>query len=166
MKRTETDIDARKYEAQYESPLGTLTLCSDGAFLTGLYFGAPGRGREQADLPVFAETRRWLGLYFGGKDPGFFPPIKLYTTPFCKRVCELLRAIPYGQTSTYGAIAMKLAKERGIAKMSAQAVGGAVGRNPVAIIIPCHRVIGADGSLVGYGGGLERKTALLEMERT
>ena len=115
-------------------------------------------------LPVFRQTEKWLRIYFEGKDPGFLPPVKLEGSAFGKEVWEILRTIPYGRTMSYGEIAKIMAERRGIPRMAAQAVGGAVGKNPVSLIVPCHRVIGTDGSLVGYGGGLDRKKQLLELE--
>lgn len=160
-----------KYISHYDSPLGGITLCSDGAALTALlfdgekYFAEMIRGEyETADLPAFAKAREWLDIYFSGTDPGFLPPIRLETTPFRKDVCEIMLTIPYGRTMTYGQIADLIAVRRGIPKMSAQAVGGAVGHNPISIIIPCHRVVGSDGSLTGYGGGIDRKQKLLQLE--
>ena len=159
------------YTYCYTSPLGVITLASDGEALTGLwfegqkYFGDTlGAETTCGELPVFAETVRWLDCYFGGRIPDFTPPLSLRTSPFRRAVCDILLTIPYGQTMTYGAIANILAEQRGIARMSAQAVGGAVGHNPVAIIIPCHRVIGSDGSLTGYAGGTDRKQRLLRLE--
>ena len=147
-------------------------MTSDGEALTGLWFTEKSRYADtnetalpERDLPVFRETARWLDIYFGGGEPDFTPPLCLRGTAFSQAVWEKLLAIPYGQTTTYGAIAAALAKERGIPRMSAQAVGGAVGHNPVSLIVPCHRVIGSDGTLTGYGGGLDRKAALLALER-
>ena len=122
-----------------------------------------GRGKEP---PVFKETRRWLDRYFEGQDPGFVPPLRADGTPFQQTVWEILQAIPYGETKTYGEIAARIARLRGIRKMSAQAVGGAVSRNPISLIIPCHRVIGSDGNLTGYVGGLDRKEWLLSWEQS
>ena len=110
-------------------------------------------------------TEKWLDIYFSGNIPDFTPPISLSGTPFKLMIWEMLRGIPYGETVSYGDIAKQAAEKRGIEKMSSQAVGGAVGKNPVAIIIPCHRVIGADGSLTGYGGGIEKKEFLLRLEK-
>ncbi len=157
--------------AHYDSPLGGMTLKSDGEFLVGVCFDGeknappPAAERDGSDIAVLSETARWLDLYFCGEIPDFTPPVRLITTPFCAEVCEILLAVPYGHTVTYGQIAMILAARRGIPRMAAQAVGGAVGRNPIAIIIPCHRVIGSDGSLTGYGGGLDRKAELLKIEK-
>ena len=158
-------------EYAYHSPLGRMILTSDGKALTGLWFDGQRHCPDNltaesthADLTIFKQAVNWLDTYFSGKVPGFLPPLRLQTTPFRKTVYEILLTIPYGQTMCYGEIAQIIAKQRGIARMSAQAVGGAVGHNPIALIIPCHRVIGTDGSLTGYGGGLDRKTALLNME--
>ena len=160
------------YLASYLSPLGAMTMASDGIALTGLwfdgqkYFGS-GLSKEKAmkNLPVFAQTARWLDIYFSGEAPDFTPLLAAEGTPFRQAVWELLRTIPYGQTVTYGEIAQKIARQRGLSKMSAQAVGGAVGHNPISLIIPCHRVVGADGSLTGYAGGISRKAKLLELEK-
>ncbi len=155
------------------SPLGKITLASDGEALTGLWFDIQkhfphhlSADSTEAELPVFAQTVKWLDTYFSGKEPDFTPPICLHTTPFRRAVYDILLTIPYGHIMTYGEIAGILAEQRGIQRMSAQAVGGAIGHNPIAIIIPCHRVIGADGSLTGYAGGLDRKSWLLRLEQT
>ena len=160
-----------EYTSPYDSPLGGITLATDGAALTGLWFDgqrhfaetlAP--DREVKPLPVFDTAKRWLDVYFNGKDPGFTPPLNLKGSPFRRAVWEILLTIPFGKTMTYGEIARILAEKNGLRRMSAQAVGGAVGHNPVSLIVPCHRVIGANGNLTGYGGGLERKVRLLELE--
>ena len=153
------------YTARYDSPLGTMLLASDGSALTALDFDDTGdciRGMQKG-LPVFEETFRWLDLYFSGKVPDCMPQLAPKGTAFQHAVWDILRTIPYGKTTTYGRIAAQLAETRG-GRMSAQAVGGAVGRNPISILIPCHRVIGADGSLTGYAGGMERKEFLLQLE--
>ncbi len=164
----ETPMD---YVYHYQSPLGGITLTSDGAALVGLWFDKQRffadsvvQDHEEKSLPVFEQTDRWLDLYFSGRDPGFAPPVTLRTTEFRQAVCRIMLTIPYGRTMTYGRIAEIVARQRGVPRMSAQAVGGAVGHNPVSLIIPCHRVIGAGSALVGYGGGLDRKAALLELE--
>ena len=156
------------YTQYYHSPLGRITLASDGEALTGLWFDGQkhyaetlDREHGESDLPVFAEAERWLDLYFSGEDPGFTPRLYLRGTPFRKAVWETLLAIPYGETVTYGEIAERMRLPRG----SARAIGGAVGHNAISLIIPCHRVIGAGGSLAGYAGGIDRKAKLLEMER-
>ena len=120
---------------------------------------------EEKLLPVFEDTIKWLDIYFGGAVPDFTPELSIHSTPFREAVWDILLTIPYGQTITYGEIAANLAHQMGKKKMSAQAVGGAVGHNPISIIIPCHRVVGADGSLTGYAGGLKRKQFLLDIER-
>ena len=143
---------------------------SDGTALTGLWFADSVDLCEDEDagelLPVFRQAEEWLRIYFEGRDPGFLPSVKLEGSAFGKEVWEILKTIPYGRTMSYGEIAKILAERRGIPRMAAQAVGGAVGRNPVSLIVPCHRVIGTDGSLVGYGGGLDRKKRLLELEKS
>ncbi len=163
--------DGGFFTARYDSPLGPVTLRSDGEYLVGVSFDGPddpsprGAERDAGEIPELAQTAEWLDLYFGGGIPDFTPRFRLDATPFCREVCEILLTIPYGETVTYGYIANVLAERRGIDRMSAQAVGGAVGRNPIAIVIPCHRVIGADGSLTGYGGGLDRKAELLKLDK-
>jgi methylated-DNA-[protein]-cysteine S-methyltransferase len=159
------------YIHHYRSPLGGITLVSDGTALVGLWFDeqrvfANSLSQKHAEkpLPVFEQAVRWLDLYFSGRDPGFTPPLALRTTVFRQAVCEIMLAIPYGHTMTYGKIAVIVARQRGVPRMSAQAVGGAVGHNPVSLIIPCHRVIGVNSALVGYGGGLDRKATLLDLE--
>lgn len=159
------------YVYHYQSPLGGITLTSDGAALVGLWFDKQRffadsvvQDHEEKSLPVFEQADRWLDLYFSGRDPGFAPPVTLRTTEFRQAVCRIMLTIPYGRTMTYGRIAEIVARQRGVPRMSAQAVGGAVGHNPVSLIIPCHRVIGAGSALVGYSGGLDRKAALLELE--
>lgn len=156
----------------YISPLGGITLASDGEALTGLWFDGQKHfpqglciTRAEKALPVFDLACQWLDVYFGGGAPDFTPPLRPRGTDFQKAVWALLLSIPYGQTRTYGEIAAKRAAQTGLARLSAQAVGGAIGRNPVSLIIPCHRVIGADGSLTGYAGGLEKKEWLLRLER-
>ena len=119
---------------------------------------------EEKNLAVFDQTRRWLDLYFSGREPGFTPALNPVGSAFRRAVWEILLKIPYGKTTTYGQIAREIAAARGLAKMSAQAVGGAVGHNEISIIIPCHRVIGAHGNLTGYAGGIDRKIKLLQLE--
>lgn len=161
-----------EYTHHYGSPLGGIVLAADGQALTGLwfegqkYFAAKlDRNHEQKELPVFEQVEKWLTMYFGGKAPDFTPPLTLKGTSFQREVWETMLAIPFGQTTTYAEIAVKIAKRRGLASMSAQAVGNAVAHNPISLIIPCHRVVGSDGSLTGYAGGLEKKEWLLDMER-
>lgn len=159
------------YTHHYESPLGGITEASDGERLIGLWFDgqkyfadALDSDHEEKDLPVFDETDRWLDLYFSGREPDFTPPLYMKTSEFRRTVWEILLTIPYGRTMTYGEIADKIAKEKGLARMSAQAVGGAVGHNSISLIIPCHRVVGTNGSLTGYAGGVEKKAKLLALE--
>ena len=161
------------YTSDYPSPLGAITLASDGQSLTGLwfdgqkYFGSTLQGETlmaQPDLHIFRQTRLWLDIYFGGEEPRFTPQLRLQTSPFRRLVWQALLSIPYGQTRTYADIARIVAPQMGLATMSAQAVGGAVGHNPISIIIPCHRIVGSDGSLTGYAGGIDRKQKLLLLE--
>ena len=148
-------------------------MAGNGEELTGLwfegqkYFAATlGNNYHIARLPIFERTTEWLDVYFGGNVPDFTPPFALDATPFRKAVWRILLTIPHGQTMSYGEVARLLALQSGCANPSARAVGGAVGRNPISLIIPCHRVIGADGSLTGYAGGTDRKARLLEMEQS
>ena len=148
------------------SPLGELLLAAEGEALTGLWFrgqkhvpaGLPAPGPSSA-LPVFRDTAHWLELYFAGQQPDVTPPLAPEGTPFQRRVWKHLLTIPYGETVTYGAIAAAL-------HSSPRAVGGAVGRNPISLLIPCHRVMGAGGAITGYAAGTERKAALLALEQT
>ena len=161
-----------EYTYHYDSPLGGILLASDGESLTGLWFDGQKHfaatleaEQEEKQLPVFRTTECWLDVYFSGRCPDFTPPLKMKATPFRKAVWDILQTIPYGETMTYGEIASKLFPRYFSARVSAQAVGGAVGHNPVSLIIPCHRVVGADGSLKGYAGGTEKKRWLLELEK-
>lgn len=151
----------------YDSPLGTLYLSSDGKNLTGLSFKKiEGLKLTENTNILFKETIDWLNIYFKGYIPNFTPKYKLENlTEFRRKVIEELIKIPYGKTVTYKEIASSIAKSHNIKKMAAQAIGGAVGKNPICIIIPCHRVIGISGNLTGYSGGIENKKKLLEMER-
>lgn len=160
------------YTYHYSSPLGGITLSSNGTELTGLWFDGQkyfgdtlGEEYEEKSLPIFEETVRWLTIYFGGKAPDFKPSLSMETTTFRKAVWEVMLTIPYGQTMTYGEIANRIAKQKGLPKMSAQAVGGAVGHNSISLIIPCHRVVGTNGSLTGYSGGIDKKVKLLTLEK-
>lgn len=157
------------FSCKYGTPAGfaDMVMISDGKVLTGLHFAESMRSDcGECDLPIFRETRRWLDCYFSGRQPDFTPPYRIDgLTPFRKDVMDEMLAIPFGQTTTYGSIAANIAQKRGLAKMSAQAVGGAVGWNPICIIIPCHRVVGANNALVGYGGGINNKIALLAHEK-
>lgn len=161
------------YSAYYDSPIGKLLLASDGKNLTGLWIEkqkyyadtAPDDIQEQADLPIFIKTREWLDKYFQGKNPAVSElPLAPRGGEFRQAVWKILCQIPQGQVLSYGEIAKMIARQTGKKSMSAQAVGGAVGHNPISIIIPCHRVVGTNGSLTGYAGGLDIKIKLLESE--
>lgn len=160
-----------QYTSTYQSPVGEILLACDEIGLTGLWFEGEkfyalslDKEHEAREMPVFAEVKRWLDVYFSGREPDFMPPIHMIGSPFQLSVWEILRQIPYGRTTTYGEVAKRLAAERGLPRISAQAVGGAVGHNPISIIIPCHRVVGSNGSLTGYAGGLQKKIRLLTHE--
>ena len=161
------------YTQRYISPLGGILLAAGEAGLTGLWFdgqkyfarGLPARHTEQ-DTPALSAARRWLDIYFSGKEPDLLPPLCPVGSAFRQAVWQILLQIPYGQTTTYGEIARQLAEEQGLPRMSAQAVGGAVGHNAISVIIPCHRVVGTNGSLTGYAGGIDKKIRLLELEHT
>lgn len=157
----------------YPSPLGDITIAADGEYLIGLWFikqrcfgNVLPKYFISKETHVLKETKRWLDIYFSGREPDFTPSLKYDSTSFRKAVCDIMLTIPYGKTISYGEIADIIAKQKSIKKMSAQAVGGAVGHNPISIIIPCHRVVGSNGSLTGYGGGINRKVKLLELEKT
>lgn len=159
------------YTQHYDSPLGGILLAADDVGLTGLWFDgqkyfARGLSNERIaqETPILTEAKRWLDIYFAGKEPDFTPPLHPIGSAFRRSVWEILLQIPYGQTTTYGEIARQLAKKQGLDRMSAQAVGGAVGHNEISIIIPCHRVVGAGGSLTGYAGGIGKKETLLKLE--
>jgi methylated-DNA-[protein]-cysteine S-methyltransferase len=160
-----------QYKMTYKSPVGDLTITTDGQNVTGLWF----ENQQNYELllndtvkeqyqPIFDKVTLWLDEYFSGNNPAINFPLKPTGTDFRMTVWSKLQAIPYGETVTYGDIAQQIATERGQSKMSAQAVGGAVGSNPISIIIPCHRVVGANGSLTGFGGGIDRKIKLLNNE--
>lgn len=155
----------------YTSPLGEMLLAADERGLTGLWL--EGQKSDRAGLPaahgerrtpILAEAARWLDVYFSGQEPDFLPPLHPVGSPFRQSVWEILLRIPYGKTVTYGEIARRLAEKSGRARVSAQAVGGAVGHNEISILIPCHRVVGTGGSLTGYAGGIDKKVRLLELE--
>ena len=161
-----------QYTSRYASPLGSILLAADDIGLVGLWFEGQkyfahglAKTHEEKELPLFAKVKRWLDIYFSGQQPQFTVPLHFIGTAFQKEVWELLCTIPYGQTTTYGVIAKQLAAKRGLPQMSAQAVGGAVGHNKISIIVPCHRVVGKNGSLTGYAGGIDKKTALLRLEQ-
>lgn len=156
----------------YASPLGTIFLTADEVGLTGLAFAGQkgfsweGNSNVRRELsPILDRSVTWLDGYFSGKQPGELPPLHLVGTEFQKLVWSELLEIPYGETTSYGALARRVAQRMGKPRMSAQAVGGAVGRNPVSVLVPCHRVVGSNGSLTGYAGGLERKQKLLTLEQ-
>lgn len=161
------------FTEHYDSPLGGILLAADEIGLTGLwldgqkYFGGhlPAERRTQ-ETPILTEARRWLDIYFTGSEPDFLPPLHPVGSAFRQAVWKILLQIPYGKTTTYGEIARQLVAQQGLERMSAQAVGGAVGHNEISIIIPCHRVVGTNGSLTGYAGGIDKKIKLLELEHT
>lgn len=159
------------YYYNYVTPdnFSNIVMISDGTYLIGLQFVDDSHlnftNIKYQDLPIFKETSNWLDIYFSGKNPHFTPKYKVQTnTPFRKEVIEIIEKIPFGQILTYGDIAGELAKRRNIKKMSSQAVGGAAHVNPICIIIPCHRVVGKNGRLIGYGGGINNKAELLKNE--
>ncbi|NLZ76000.1 MAG: methylated-DNA--[protein]-cysteine S-methyltransferase [Erysipelotrichia bacterium] len=163
-----------EYKSYYKTKgnFSDIVMFSDGKYLTGLYFvgykmlNKLEKESNKKDLIIFKETKRWLDIYFKGEIPNFNIDYKIgELTPFRKEVLEILLKIPYGETVSYGKIAKEIALKHNKSKMSAQAVGGAVGHNPISIIIPCHRVIGSDGSITGYGGGIDNKIELLKLEK-
>ena len=160
-----------QYTAHYRSPLGAILLAADDIGLTGLWFEGQryfalhlASDHIEKETDILMQAKKWLDIYFSGYEPDFLPPLHVEGTSFHREVCEIMLSIPYGKTMTYGEIAQTIASRRGIRKMSARAVGGAVGHNEISIIIPCHRVLGANGNLTGYGGGISRKIRLLELE--
>ncbi len=160
------------YIDTYTSPLKQITLGSNGDELMGLWFddskhfgSTLAASYKKKSLPIFEQTKKWLDCYFSGKEPDFTPALKLIGSPFQISVWQILCQIPYGQVMTYGEIAKILAHERGVKSLSAQAVGGAVGRNPISLIVPCHRIIGSNGNLTGYAAGLDKKLYLLNLEQ-
>ncbi len=162
-----------EYKSYYDTPIGKMILTSDGDYLTGLWFITTRfknltnicENQINDKLKIFNITKSWLDRYFKGDKPDLNEvPIKLIGSNFCISIWNIIKTIPYGSTTTYGNIAEILAKERNIKKMSAQAVGYAVGHNPISIIIPCHRVVGVKGNLTGYGGGIDKKISLLKIE--
>ena len=163
-----------KYIKKYQTPpeFSDMFMSSDGIYLTGLWFENSSDQEKHQDtyqeenLEIFRETSLWLDIYLSGKQPDFIPKYKIENlTPFREKVINIMNKIPYGKTITYNDIAKEIAKEKGLKKMSAQAVGGAVGWNPICLIIPCHRVIGANNNITGYGGGINNKLKLLELEQ-
>lgn len=162
------------YKWLYKTPseFDDILMNSDGEYLTGLCFiGSKDENKqivncEEKELPIFKETRKWLDIYFSGKNPDFTPKYKINNlTPFRQECVYIMNTIPFGKTITYNDISKIIAEKRKIKRMSSQAVGGAVGSNPICIIIPCHRVVGTNGSLTGYGGGIKNKVALLTHEK-
>ena len=160
-----------QYTAAYQSSVGDVLLAADETGLTGLWFEGEkfyalslDPEHEERETPIFAITRRWLDIYFSGHEPDFMPPVHMIGSEFRRCVWELLLQIPYGTTVTYGDLARQVARRRGLRRMSAQAVGGAVGHNEISIIVPCHRVAGTNGSITGYAGGVDKKRRLLELE--
>ena len=155
-----------------QTPLGEVRLRSDGKSLTGLWFvGQVNDAKDnhdieiKDDLPIFGQVETWLENYFSGKQTPITIPLQAKGTMFQERVWKILQEIPYGEMMTYGEIAQGIAKEKGVATYSAQAVGQAVGKNPISILIPCHRVLGKNRALTGYAGGDHRKEQLLRIER-
>ena len=160
------------YTYHYSSPIGGITMASNDESLTGLWFDGQkyfastlSQRHMEKQLPVFDRTCEWLDLYFSGKSPDFMPPVFMYVSNFKRDVYEILMTIPFGETMTYKEVADLIAKKHRIISMSAQAVGGAIAHNPISLVIPCHRVIGTNGKLTGYAGGLDKKEWLLDMEK-
>ena len=161
-----------QYTSQYHSPLGEILIAADDIGLTGLWFEGQkyyalhlDKGNQEQETQILKDTKRWLDIYFSGQEPNFKLPLHFTGTDFQNEVWEILCSIPYGKTMTYGEIANILAKRKGLERMSAQAVGGAVGHNEISIIVPCHRVVGSQGSLTGYAGGIDKKVSLLQLEK-
>lgn len=160
-----------QYTGKYESPLGTILLAADDEGITGLWFESQkyfaaklDAENEERETAAITAACAWLDEYFAGMQPETEVPLHIEGTPFQKEVWEILLSIPYGETMTYGEIAQRIAKARGLERMSSQAVGGAVGHNGISIIVPCHRVVGSNGSLTGYAGGISKKVQLLKLE--
>ena len=161
------------YTCNYKSPLGDILLAADEIGVTGLwlegqkYFAntLPDEYLPQ-DTEILTEAKKWLDVYFSGEEPQFTPSLHPAGSEFRQMVWQVLLQIPYGQTATYGEIARKMVELKNTSHMSAQAVGGAVGHNEISIIIPCHRVVGTNGSLTGYAGGIDKKISLLQLEHT
>lgn len=159
------------YTCKYTSPTGDILLAADEAGLTGLWF--EGQRYFASTLPsehiqketeILKTAKEWLNVYFSGEEPKFTPTLNANGTPFRKAIWEILLTIPYGQTVSYGEITKAYTREKRLERMSAQAVGGAVGHNPISLIIPCHRVVGSNGRLTGYAGGINKKIYLLKLE--
>lgn len=161
-----------QYTSKYRSPLGEILIAADEVGLTGLWFVGQkyfalylDKENEERETSILQATKKWLDVYFSGREPNFKLPLHFMGTDFQNEVWEILCSIPYGKTITYGEVANILAKQKGIKRMSAQAVGGAVGKNSISIVVPCHRVVGSNGSLTGYAGGILKKQELLKLER-
>ena len=160
-----------QYTSHYASPMGDILLAADDIGLTGLWFAEQTyfalrleAEHDERETPILTQAKKWLDIYFAGQEPAIDIPIHFIGTAFQKEVWQILCSVPYGRTITYGAIAEMIASQRGIKQMSAQAVGNAVGHNNISIIVPCHRVVGSNGSLTGYAGGIDKKTRLLALE--
>ncbi|MCU6761466.1 Methylated-DNA--protein-cysteine methyltransferase%2C constitutive [uncultured Roseburia sp.] len=160
-----------QYISHYQSPFGNILLAADTVGLTGLWFEGQkyfalhlDKEHEEREIPVFDQAKQWLDIYFSGKEPDFMVPLHFTGTDFQNEVWKILCRIPYGKTMTYGDIARQIAAKKGSAHMSAQAAGGAVGHNKISVIVPCHRVVGSNGSLTGYAGGIDKKIQLLTLE--
>ena len=161
-----------KYKYTYESPLGMMIMLGTLTYLTDLFFVDESYAPSYDDAEYidqltgpFEVTIMWLNEYFKGQRPRIYPPMQLEGSAFRRSVWAILQTIPYGETTTYGTIGKRLAAAQGKERMSAQAVGGAVGHNPISIIIPCHRVVGAKGQMTGYAGGIARKEYMLRLEQ-
>lgn len=161
-----------QYTSHYCSPIGDILLAADDIGLTGLWFEGQkyfalylDKKHKEKEIPLFEQVKQWLDIYFSGKEPDFTVPLHFTGTDFRNEVWKILCTIPYGQTMTYGEIAKQIAAKKGLSRMSAQAVGGAVGHNEISIIVPCHRVVGTNGSLTGYAGGIDKKIKLLQLEK-
>ncbi len=161
-----------QYISHYRSPIGNILLAANGIGLTGLWFEGQkyfalclDKEHEEKEISIFEKAKQWLDIYFSGKEPAFTVPLHFTGTDFQNEVWEILCTIPYGQTMTYGEIAKQIAVKKGLPRMSAQAVGGAVGHNKISILVPCHRVVGTNGSLTGYAGGIDKKIKLLQLEK-
>ena len=159
------------YTQHYDSPLGGMLLSADDEGLTGLWFDGEKyfarslpKEHEVREMDILRSAAQWLDVYFSGLEPDFTPPLHPVGSDFRRRVWKKLLEIPYGETTTYGELAKSLAADLRLERMSAQAVGGAVGHNEISVIIPCHRVVGASGSLTGYAGGISKKLGLLRLE--
>lgn len=159
------------YTSIYQSPVGEILLAADETGVVGLWFKdgkyyahCLDEEHKPKETPIIQDLKRWLDIYFEGREPNFTPPLHMTGTQFQIEVWNILREIPYGKTTTYKEIAKKIARNRGIQRMSAQAVGTAVGKNNISLIVPCHRVVGTNHSLAGYAGGIDKKITFLKLE--